>query len=626
MRLTLTRHRCERRGFTLVEMLVVVALVVLMMTILVQIFAAATGAMSVSRSIQQLDQRLRMLDGVLRSDLRGVTARMTPPNDPKDNLGYFEYAENAFADLQGEDTDDYLAFTAQAPDGQPFSGRIWVNAGAAGIQPVTVTSEFAEIIYFLRGGNLYRRVLLVAPERAGSLTPPLFPLPPGNPTGLLFNGVLVSWQGMNDISARPAPPTSTTRTPIPNTLGDLTNRQWRFGRPRFVDDYANNISGAVGADGVPDDANNDQVPDYYPTLYPNVYNTGLVTEPRPANVSYDTMPFPYLYPYAYSKADSLTALGQLHSLDPTNTNPTLPNPASPLTYNHAPLDTGDSLAVPTTANQLQSWFGFPTWKETMSPFWTDPVVALNTNPAGFFQTPGLSNLPGGNPISPVPLRTRTNSPGVLPPTYVAQPFSDGFGSAGNPSFDFYQTQGIDPDAFWEDDLIMSGVRSFDVKAYDPNAKSVNPVNGAINNLASGYYDLGYQSFYFPTTAGLTPPVLLPTLGHEGRMPPLSTDLRSDPQWAPLYNVNIGDDANQGGAVPVFRLRRVFDTWSTDYSRAPSTPLNPLLGPPYAQPVYPSYPPPYPAPLRGIQIQIRVVDPSNERVKVLTIRHDFTDKL
>jgi hypothetical protein len=50
------------------------------------------------------------------------------------------------------------------------------------------------------------------------------------------------------------------------------------------------------------------------------------------------------------------------------------------------------------------------------------------------------------------------------------------------------------------------------------------------------------------------------------------------------------------------------------------------GPPFSPPIYTSYPPPYPAPLRGIQIQIRVVDPRNERLKVLTIRQDFSDKL
>ena len=38
-------------------------------------------------------------------------------------------------------------------------------------QPITITSDYAEIIYFLRNGNLYRRVLLVAPERQSSIVP-----------------------------------------------------------------------------------------------------------------------------------------------------------------------------------------------------------------------------------------------------------------------------------------------------------------------------------------------------------------------------------------------------------------------------------------------------------------------
>ena len=83
------------RGVTLVEMLVVVALVVLMMVILVQIFQSATGAISASRTNTELDVRLRQLDSTIRSDLAGSTAKMTPPNDPNDKRGYFEYGENA---------------------------------------------------------------------------------------------------------------------------------------------------------------------------------------------------------------------------------------------------------------------------------------------------------------------------------------------------------------------------------------------------------------------------------------------------------------------------------------------------------------------------------------------------
>ena len=129
--------------------------------------------------------------------------------------------------------------------------------------------------------------------------------------------------------------------------------------------------------------------------------------------------------------------------------------------------------------------------------------------------------------------------------------------------------------------------------------------------------------------------LAQTFAHEGRMPPLWSDYRYDAQLGqvlvgyfgtayPNYDGNVGDNN-----TTVTRLRRVWDSWSTDYSRAPGTGVLPNgfpAGPPFTPPVYPSYPPPYPAPLRGIQIQIRVTDPTNQRIKVLTIRQDFTDKL
>ena len=128
------------------------------------------------------------------------------------------------------------------------------------------------------------------------------------------------------------------------------------------------------------------------------------------------------------------------------------------------------------------------------------------------------------------------------------------------------------------------------------------------------------------------------------MPPLVADNRLDSQNPnptyvnynnfsaqysafPNYSSNIGDD-NTG----VVRLRRVWDSWSTEYTKAPATGVEPQpstrfpAGPPFTPPIYPSYPPPYPAPLRGIQIQIRVADPTNQRVKSITIRQDFTDKL
>ncbi|MDG3003328.1 PulJ/GspJ family protein [Paludisphaera mucosa] len=667
----------SRRGVTLVEMLVTVAMLVLMMTVLVQVFQAATGALNSAQSFQELDNSLRRLDVQVRSDLDGVTARLTPPLDPKNNLGYFEYGENAFADLQGEDSDDYLRFTAKAPPGRPFRGRVFLkppfdvatgklldpaDMSAAQLslyknsQPITITSECAEIIYFVRNGNLYRRVLLIAPERQDSIVPMFrntwpaaasqftndFQFQPG-----AFGGsAIVSWQGVNDLSARPAKrgsgitPGAAARQIVLNTLGDLTNRENRFAAPRFADDYNN--------DGVSDDGNADGVPDFYPTLYADATGSfttavgNLISAKNgyvaslPTGVNYfSAMAFPYIFPGAYSQPETDVAnLGWIHSPVPDQTtNIVSAGAASALLYlqrlNHNPLDVGDNLYRPESGNNtFQTWWGFPTSRETLSLGWQDPTVPPNFNAGD--QANGLSprnpsNASGGvlrvaddaNLLPPMTSDIRTNP----------QLFTDGMGTSSA----VYSNMSAFWANVWEDDLIMTGVRSFDVKVLD--------------DVYGGYVDLGWADDVrltgSETFLAATPPLLtwgvstvnsFTTFGHEGRMPPLVADNRYDAQFGQntyrssgVYTGNIGDDSGQ-----VNRLRRVFDTWSTDYTNAPAHAIDPStglrVGPPNDPPVYPSYPPPYPAPLKGIQIQVRAVDPSNQHVKQITIRHDFTDKL
>ena len=635
------------RGVTLVEMLVVVALVILMMVILVQIFQSATGAMSSSRTITELDINLRQVDSIIRSDLAGVTAKMTPPNNPNDNRGYFEYGENAFADPQGEDTDDYLAFTTRAPDGKFFTGRQWL--GSAGstinqrIQPTTITSQTAEVIYFLRNGNLYRRVFLVVPERAKSVT--VGPLLGGGYSTALFgtqafagSSLTVSWLGVNSISARPAPfGAALPILPVLNTLGDLTNRENRAFRPRFANDFTN-LTGVSGPDGIADDNNSDGVPDHYPTLY---YDGVTRTDTQ-------VYAFPFIYPGMYSVPDTYRVnnkLGWIHE-----TYPLLDN--SIYYPNQVPLDLGDNLPGP-SANQ--TWWGFPTWRETMAGTssgngagWTDPINFITRNSG--VQPLGLQ--PTAANFAPT-----SNATNLLPPVYLPgtsqAPFS--FDGAGSSSFvatplSGSATQSITPNPIWEDDLLLTGVRSFDVKAYDPEpglynvpvAKYSSDPSFPNGPFSAGYFDLGYGStgkeypnngspnghggyIAGPGVSGVNqvatnwqPVGQEPQgFGHEARIPPLFADFR----YHPRRPQNMGND-NAG----VQRLTRVWDSWSTDYTNAPDydiflnqfSPLTPAL--------YPSFPPPYPSPLRGIQIQIRLTDPRGAKVKSITIRQDFTDKL
>lgn len=763
-----------RRGVTLVEMLVAVALLVLMMTIIVQVFGAATGTVSTAKTLQELDANLRQLDATIRQDLEGVTAKLTPPLNPKDNLGYLEYAENSFADIQGEDTDDYIRFTAKAPEGQCFTGRFVVvpdSLSPAQLttysnsyfahQPITITSQFAEIIYFLRNGNLYRRVLLVVPERQSSVGP----APPGLPRahvsydyniGNHYNGgtsvnyassafrgsgglLALGFQSLNDVSAHPSsvslnidPNTfiNNPHTVILNTLGDLTNRENRYAYSRFGNDFFairpdRNL--AQFGDGIPDDFNvdttgnpaGDGVPDHYPTLYPGVFAptrplaNKLIWElpdpgpgsPRSALLSVhpEVLAFPFVFPGAYSTprpannpnfySDCVqNGLGLIHTPDVLNRQLTAQALSS---LNHNPIDIGDSLPIPVNANQYQTWWGFPTWRETMSVNWTDPWDSMcnlgnsfnATQPFGlnpFYATAGRTDVVS----SQLPPMTSTFR--VSPQSFSElNPVAGELALARNASL-----LPVDVDAVWrqcwEDDLIMTGVRSFDVKAYDDSFPgyvdlgwgddlrlytSYGPLIGPAKipmapPLLSGKPLLGLAyapSVTFGASNNLVTPAAVfawpptspalfsyrETYAHEGRIPPRYEDERFDPKYdvedgnnvyyikgftipfpaSPYSNLinNIGFNGNVGdNNTNVLRLRRVWDTWSTDYTQAPATGFDPTLsvplGPPFTPPIYPSYPPPYPMPLRAIQIQIRVVDPKSEQIKVLTIRQDFTDKL
>jgi type II secretory pathway pseudopilin PulG len=74
VRPTATRRR---RGLTLVELLVSIALMLLIMSIIVAVFTAATGAMTTAKRDQELGSVARRLEGVIQQDLRG------PPDSPR---------------------------------------------------------------------------------------------------------------------------------------------------------------------------------------------------------------------------------------------------------------------------------------------------------------------------------------------------------------------------------------------------------------------------------------------------------------------------------------------------------------------------------------------------------------
>ena len=112
------RHSA-RRGFTLIEVLVVLALTLLMMSAFAQIFTQTGNFVSRQKGIGENDQAARILTTVLKSDLANRTMVSVAPFHPNmaalvndsSQQGYFEYSENNPLD----DTDDVLQFTISLP-------------------------------------------------------------------------------------------------------------------------------------------------------------------------------------------------------------------------------------------------------------------------------------------------------------------------------------------------------------------------------------------------------------------------------------------------------------------------------------------------------------------------------
>ncbi len=197
-----------RFGVTLIEMLVAMAISLIMMAAVANLFAVVGSSVSASRASITLSEQLRSTRNRLQADLAGITAPTLPPLRPENGDGYFEYFEGPSVDytqfnatggtgtynvatttqnvnsLTG-DADDVLMFTTRSKDAQPFIGKYYSYNSAAPANSITMTveSQAAEVAWFTiengrtvpistAGGTLvqaqlftlYRRVLLVAPE------------------------------------------------------------------------------------------------------------------------------------------------------------------------------------------------------------------------------------------------------------------------------------------------------------------------------------------------------------------------------------------------------------------------------------------------------------------------------
>jgi prepilin-type N-terminal cleavage/methylation domain-containing protein len=248
-----------RRGMTLIEMLVALTATLLLMAALAQAFSAFGNAITDSRSVLELDARMRTVAWRLRSDLAGITVRPLPPIGHESGEGYLEIIEGSVEDsdaadglVVGGDHDDAILFTTRSSD-EPFLGRYTttMSSGASSSQMTQsrmIESPLAELAWFARATpgtsnptmyTLYRKQLLVMGylgfgpfgQRDYSYTTS------GSHESLIWSS---SWSDYFnapfDVSVR-----LQGGRLYPNSLLDLTRRETRF---------AHNLTGTYGNNAV----------------------------------------------------------------------------------------------------------------------------------------------------------------------------------------------------------------------------------------------------------------------------------------------------------------------------------------------------------------------------------------
>jgi type II secretory pathway pseudopilin PulG len=220
-------------------------------------------------------------------------------------------------------------------------------------------------------------------------------------------------------------------------------------------------------------------------------------------------------------------------------------------------------------------------------------------------------------------------------------FLSGTASMRNPAFPhavltdgsarLLQTTSLSPtfdstDRVWED-VILTNVVGFDVRVFDPQARAqltqapaLLPGDPAYNaaTAASGtgslgaYVDLGWGGGTPVTVSGSFPPTgqtALQSAGMRVSNAPGSATLpfATYDTWSLHYEFNGVDD--DGDGVVDDGTNGVDDNGDDIPDNLPEWETSP----------------PYPVPLRGVEVRIRVYEPTSKQVRQVTIRHTFIKK-
>jgi type II secretory pathway pseudopilin PulG len=539
------QRRSRVSAFTLVEMLVAMALSLVIILAVTQVFRLVGDNVVASRAMLEMSGQLRSAADQLQRDLGGVTVSVRPWPETSSDAGYFEYYEGPFWDLglgpaaaapytetSVGDIDDVLMFTARST-GMPFIGQVMASFdptsdpakprlmidSADPTHREVLESQVAEVVWFTRFNDrnrnrqpdageltLHRRVLLVLPNL--DLTHPTIQAM----SPLQFYSTF-------DLSVRTTQIDPSTWARLPNSLNDLARRENRI---------AHDVSGAY--------------PTYGSLLTPN-------------------RPFPSLLWRAL-----LVPQGSVVT------------PGANGAWGEVGVDDDGANGIDDVGEAGH--------------FGTDDLTLI-------IDSPDVTGL-------------------LFPP----------------PPFPTYPGRTACAESFGSD-LVLTNLLAFDVQAYDPSVQVQRAVSGndpvlpsdpGYRVLAGNHADVigtgGYVDLFFARYVGVPSPF------SEFSDRPL---VRSGMQLAtPTF----------WGQPPIVCLPAVYDTWSLSYEQdgldqdgmwfgdtlGPDQGSNGIDDDPFTNGVDDvgerETSPPYPVPLRGIQVRMRIIDRDSRQVRQMTVSSDF----
>jgi prepilin-type N-terminal cleavage/methylation domain-containing protein len=591
-------QRLSSSGFTLIEVMIVLALTLVMMSLFATIFTMTGTFVTKQKGIGENDQSARILTTVLKTDLEARTMRFLAPfhpnmsalgDDSTNRLGFFYVSENDPTD----DTDDVLQFT--------------INLGAPGLKSLNNPSA---------GTTLYGNGICLVPPwqptttyAVGAVVRPSTTA--GNTTGFAFKN-----EGTGSITTGAAgnEPNWPTVAAIGGTIADPSG-SGTWTAIAFPLDQPDGDDGmiAFGAgtpasptlDPINGSPNNAAASQYAEVSYflrnGNLYRRVLLLrQPYDPSTGAQT-PQPndgtgaYLIPGAYPPYPTIPALPTgysgnfwtdfdysarintgspgvlflafspaLNSLD-NNTSATAPGPQIGLPYNRFGFDqnvvtTGTTLVANGAPREFAFMYNSATPPPAGAFFPTGPMFFFgrytqeetsNVN----FQFPGKLPTVGGTPVSPMAstsllaLDANNSTMWMLDANPPVTPLS----LAGGPR------RG--------EDILLTNVISFDVKLWDPNysevptgggaAADVNR-NGVIDSGPGGFADVGHTAPFgdFQQSHNVFPvygPQSMVATGYTVPAPPTIWTPGTPTTWTRTFD----------GIT--YNYNNVFDTWYRWYN-------------------------------------------------------------